>query len=301
MSRSPLSKKLDQLYASFNVQESAADPIWRVRRYSRPDDQEIVAFISAALAFGRVQSVLNSIDGMLQVMGPSPAAFVRNFDPARQRDVFKHLVHRWTNGADFAALVLIISEMLRRSGSIENFFVEGLADDALDVGAALQSFSTRALEIDVTPVYGRRKPKPGVAYFFSKPSSGGACKRLNLFLRWMVREDRVDLGVWKKVRPGQLIVPLDTHVIRVGQCLRLTTLKSPGWRMAADITAGLRAIDPIDPIRFDFSICHLGMMNACGFDRKTGDTNCPLKGACHPGAGSREPGTGRRRLRKTKG
>ena len=287
MSRSRPSKKelrpgLDRLYSDFNVQQSVADPVWMVHRFERADDREVVALIASALAFGRVQSVLNSIDGMLQVMGKSPAAFARNFDPARDRFVFKHLVHRWTNGADFAALVWIIHEMLRRSGSIENFFVEGLAGDAVDVGAALQSFSTRALEVDVTPIYGRRKPKPGVAYFFSRPSSGGACKRLNLFLRWMVREDRVDLGVWKKVKRGQLIVPLDTHVIRVGQCLQLTKLKSPGWRMAADITAGLRAIDPNDPVKFDFSICHLGMMNACGFGKKTGDANCPLKGACHP-------------------
>jgi uncharacterized protein (TIGR02757 family) len=278
----PLRAQLDRLYAEFNEQHSVADPVWIVHRFDRPQDREVVGFIAAALAFGRVQSVLNSIEGMLRVMGPSPAAFVRDFDPARDRQAFRHLVHRWTNGADFAALVLIIHEMLRRSGSIENFFVESLADDAVDVGAALQSFSTRALEIDVTPVYGRRKPKPGVAYFFSRPSSGGACKRLNLFLRWMVREDRVDLGVWKKVRPGQLIVPLDTHVIRVGQCLQLTALKSPGWRMAADITAGLRAIDPVDPIRFDFSICHLGMMNACGFGKRHGDVRCPMKGACHP-------------------
>ena len=203
-----------------------------------------MAFIASALAFGRVQSVLNSIEGMLAVMGPSPAAFVRDFTPARDRDRFKHLVHRWTNGADFAALAWILHQMIERSGSIENFFAEGLAGDAVDVGDALQSFSTRALALDVAAVYGRKKPKPGVAYFFSRPSSGGACKRLNLFLRWMVREDRVDLGVWKKVRPGQLIVPLDTHIIRVGQCLRLTKLKSPGWRMAADITASLRAIDP---------------------------------------------------------
>lgn len=299
MSRSPLSRQLDELYAGFNTAESAADPVWRVHRYQRADDREVAGFIAAALAFGRVLSVLNSIDGVLAVMGPSPAAFARNFDPGRDRLAFAHLVHRWTNGADFAALVWIIHEMLRRSGSIENFFAEGLAGDATDVGEALQSFSTRALEIDVTPVYGRRKPKPGVAYFFSRPSSGGACKRLNLFLRWMVREDRVDLGVWKKVKPGQLIVPLDTHVIRVGQCLQLTTRKSPGWRMAVDITSGLRAIDPADPIRFDFSICHLGMMNACGFGKRHGDERCPLKGACNPG--SRAAGTGSRRFRKTKG
>ena len=278
---------LDTLYAEFNADRAVADPVWMARRFEEPGDREVVAFIAAALAFGRVQSVLNSVDGMLQVMGASPAAFVRDFDPARDRHCFKHLVHRWTNGADFAALVWILHQMIERSGSIEGFFAEGLAADAVDVGAALQSFSTRALALDVSAIYGRKKPKPGVAYFFSRPSSGGACKRLNLFLRWMVREDRVDMGVWKKVAPGQLIVPLDTHVIRVGQCLRLTTLKSPGWRMAADITASLRAIDPVDPVKFDFSICHLGMMNACGFGKKVGDRNCPLKGACFPSGRAR--------------
>ena len=288
MSRSPASSRrdlapaLDRLYADFNVQDSVADPIWRVRRYQAPEDQEVVAFIAAALAFGRVQSVLNSIDGMLAVMGASPARFIRAFDPVRDKAMFSHLVHRWTNGADFAALVWLLRQMLDRAGSIENFFAEGLSPDAVDIGAALESFSTRALALDVAAVYGRRKPKPGVAYFFSRPSSGGACKRLNLFLRWVVRRDRVDLGLWTRVRPAQLIVPLDTHIIRVGQCLRLTKLKSPGWRMAADITASLRALDPTDPIRFDFSICHLGMMNACGSGTPRGDAHCPLKGACHP-------------------
>lgn len=273
---------LDRLYAEFNADHSVADPVWIVRRFERPDDREVVGFIASALAFGRVQSVLNSIEGMLEVMGTSPASFVRRFDPARDRECFTHLVHRWTNGADFAAMVWILKQMLARSGSVEGFFAEGLADDAVDVSAALESFSSRAMAIDCTPIYGRRKPKPGVAYFFSRPSSGGACKRLNLYLRWMVREDRVDMGVWTKVRPGQLIVPLDTHIIRVGTCLRLTTKKSPGWRMAADITASLRAIDPADPIKFDFSICHLGMMNGCGYGKKEADSRCPLRGACHP-------------------
>lgn len=282
-SNARLRPKLDTLYAEFNARHSVTDPVWFAHKFARQADQEIVAFLAAALAFGRVQSVINSIDGMLQVMGASPAAFVREFDPARDRRRFTHLVHRWTNGADFAALVWALHQMLERSGSIEGFFAAGLPPGAVDVGEGLQSFSTRALALDQRPIYGRRRPKPGVAYFFSRPSSGGACKRLNLFLRWMVRHDSVDLGIWSKVRPAQLIVPLDTHVIRVGQCLRLTTLKSPGWRMAADITRSLREIDPVDPVKFDFSICHLGMMNACGFGKGTGDARCPLKGACHRG------------------
>ena len=273
---------LDTLYADFNVEHSATDPIWIVRRYDRPADREVAGFISAALAFGRVQSVINSIEGMLAVMGPSPAAFVRAFDPARDRRAFDHLVHRWTSGADMAALVWVLHQMIAKRGSIEGYFVEGLAPGAVDVSDALQSFSTRALALDQKAVYLRTRPKPGVAYFFSRPSSGGACKRLNLFLRWMARHDQVDLGVWTGVRPGQLIVPLDTHVIRVGQCLQLTRYKSPGWKMAADITASLRQLDPLDPVKFDFSICHLGMMNACGFGKAAGDSRCPLKGACFP-------------------
>ena len=253
-----------------------------VHRYQRAADREVVAFIAAALAFGRVQSVLNSIEGMLAVMGASPAAFVRDFTPQRDRDRFKHLVHRWTNGADFAALVWILRQMIDRSGSLEDFFVEGLADDAIDVGDALQSFSSRALTIDVTPIYGRRKPKPGVAYFFSRPSSGGACKRLNLFVRWMVRQDAVDPGGWTGVSRSRLVIPLDTHTIRVGRCLRLTRYTTPGWRMAADITATLRRIDPDDPVRYDFSLCHMSMMGACGWGRKVGNAQCPLRGFCKP-------------------
>jgi uncharacterized protein (TIGR02757 family) len=287
MSRSPVSdtalrSALDTLYDGFNAHQSVSDPVWFAHRFDRNDDREVVGFIAAALAFGRVQSVINSIEGMLAVMGPSPAAFVRRFDPPRHRQVFGHLVHRWTNGADFAALAWILHTMIERHGSIEECFAAGLPADAVDTGEGLQSFSTRALAIDLKPIYGRARPTPGVAYFFSKPSSGGACKRLNLFLRWMVRRDRVDLGVWSKVRPSQLIVPLDTHIIRVGRCLGLTRYRSPGWRMAVEITASLRRLNPDDPAKFDFSMCHIGMMNACGFEKPFRDSRCPLRGACHP-------------------
>lgn len=273
---------LDALYREFNAERSVSDPVWFVHRYERPDDREVVGFCAAALAFGRVQSVLNSIEGLLEVMGRSPAAFVRAFEPASGRRAFDHLVHRWTRGPDLAALVWVLRQMIDRSGSIEAFFVEGLARDAVDVEAALESFSSRASALDVSAVYGGTRPRPGVSYFFARPSSGGACKRLNLFLRWMVRRDAVDLGVWTRVRPSQLIIPLDTHVIRVGRCLGLTRYTSPGWRMASDITRALRAIDPDDPVKYDFSLCHLGMRNACGFQKPQRDTMCPLRGCCRP-------------------
>lgn len=278
-----LKARLDTAYTQFNVADSVADPIERVRRFQTAQDREIAAFCAAALAFGRVQSVLHSIDGLFAAMGPSPSAFVRAFEPARDRRVLDHLVHRWTRGADLAALVWILRQMIESHGSIEGFFADGAdpADDTIE--HALNRFSTRACALDVRAIYGRTTPRPGVAYFFSRPQAGGACKRLNLFLRWMVRRDAVDFGIWSRVAPRQLIIPLDTHVIRLGRCLRLTQYASPGWRMAADITHALRRLDPDDPVRYDFSLCHIGMMSACGFGRPQRDTQCPLRGCCRPG------------------
>jgi uncharacterized protein (TIGR02757 family) len=226
--------------------------------------------------------VLASISTLFRVLGDRPADFVRTFDPSAPHPELYAMVHRWTRGRDIAALLWILRQMLEESGSLEQFFAEGLAEGDVDVGAALDRFSRRALALDMRRVYGRVPTRAGVCYFFPRPSAGSACKRLNLYLRWMVRDDAVDLGVWRTVRPGQLIVPLDTHVIRLAQCLRLTRYASPGWKMAADITRHLRELDPVDPVKFDFSICHVGMMNACGFGRRQGDRQCPLKGHCHP-------------------
>jgi uncharacterized protein (TIGR02757 family) len=281
MSRS-LANSLERLYADYDREDSAADPVHRVRPFADSADREIAGFCASALAFGRVASVLNSIDTLFRIVGSRPAAFVRAFDPSAPHPELRRMVHRWTRGEDLAALLWILRQMLERAGSIEAFFLEGFDAAHEDIGPALDSFSTRALALDVRRAYGRVPRRPGVCYFFPRPSAGSACKRLNLFLRWMARRDAVDLGVWTRVPASKLVVPLDTHVIRLGRCLRLTRYTSPGWRMAADITRSLRRLNPEDPIRFDFSLCHVGMMNACGYGRSQGDRQCPLRGVCHP-------------------
>ena len=277
-----LKAPLDRLYATFNHVESAVDPVQVVRRYTTPADREVVAFCASALAFGRVASVLSTTESLLAVLGDSPAAFVRDFDPARDTDRLRPLVHRWIRGVDLIALLWILRRMIAEAGSIEGFFLDGHAASASDVGPALNRFSARARAIDLDAIYGDRAGRRWVTYFFPRPDAGSACKRLNLFLRWMVRRDAVDLGVWSGLSPSKLVVPLDTHVIRVGRCLGLTRYQSPGWAMASEITASLRRLDPEDPVRFDFSICHLGMMDACGFNRPQRDDRCPLRGVCRP-------------------
>ena len=278
-----LGSRLQALYESYNREDAALDPIQIVRRYDRREDQEIIGFCAAALAFGRVASVLNTVERLAGLLGARPTEYVRGFDPTTAQPELRALVHRWTRGVDLVALLWLLRQMLDAAGSIEAFFAAEFDPAAEDVSSALDSFSRRALALDLRAAYGRRIPtRMGVGYFFPRPSAGSACKRLNLFLRWMVRRDAVDLGVWSRIPPSKLIVPLDTHVIRLGRCLRLTRYTSPGWRMAADITASLRAIDPVDPVRFDFSLCHVGMMNACGYGRRQGDSQCPLNGFCRP-------------------
>ena len=287
---------LDRLYAGFNHPDSAADPIQIVRRYERSDDREIVGFCAAALAFGRVASVLQSIERLVSIMGSEPAAYIRRFDPRHERDAFADLGHRWIRGPDLIALLWVVHQIVTRSGSIERFFLESYDSTLPDIADALDSFSRRALALDLKRAYGRVPPRPGVCYFFPRPSAGSACKRLNLFLRWMVRQDTLDLGVWSRVSPAKLIVPLDTHVVRVGRCLRLTRYASPGWAMAEDITASLRRLDAQDPVKYDYALCHLGMMNACGFNRPQGDRQCPLRGLCRSG----RKATGNRQKLKVK-
>ena len=275
-------ERLESLYATFDHADSATDPVHIVRRYRSREDREIVGFCAAALAFGRVASVLQSIEALLEVMGSHPAEFVREFEPIRDSARIEPLVHRWIRGRDLVALLLILQRMLREAKTIEAFFVAGDDPSSSDIGPALDAFAARAIDIDLSEAYGRVPTRPGVCYFFPRPTAGSACKRLNLFLRWMIRKDAIDLGVWSRVSPSRLIVPLDTHVIRLGRCLRLTRYTTPGWKMAAEITASLRAINPDDPVRFDFSLCHVGMMNACGYGRPQGDKQCPLRGVCRP-------------------
>jgi uncharacterized protein (TIGR02757 family) len=289
-----LRTRLELLYHEYNREESASDPIHLVRPYADPADREIAAFCAAALAFGRVASVINSITTLLAIMGPRPSRYVGRFDPDAAHPELRAMVHRWTRGVDLVALLWILRQMRDSHGSIEAFFVEGYSPSHDDVGPALDSFSARALALDLRRAYGRVPKRAGVCYFFPRPSAGSACKRLNLFLRWMVRRDEVDPGFWTRIPAAKLVVPLDTHIIRLGACLRLTRYGSPGWKMAADITASLRALDPDDPVRFDFSLCHVGMMGACGYGRAQGDAQCPLRGLCRPRVRSSSPRSQRR-------
>ncbi|MCL4811531.1 MAG: TIGR02757 family protein [Vicinamibacteraceae bacterium] len=275
---------LDALYDGYNRADADADPIEYVHHYTRADDREVMGFLAAGLAFGRVASIRASLARVERALGPHPAETVRRFDLARDAARFDGFVHRWVRGPAMAALIAALGRMLRE-GTLEDVFLAG--DPGGDtIEGALEAFSLRGCaEVDAAAPRLVPADRRAVGYFFPRPSRGSACKRINLFLRWMVRRDRLDPGVWTRVSPSRLIVPLDTHVVRVGRCLQLTRRVTPGWAMACDITAALRRLDAGDPVRYDFALCRLGMKNLCGFNREQGSDRCPLAGACRPRPG----------------
>jgi uncharacterized protein (TIGR02757 family) len=259
--RDELRRRLDALYAHYDHRFVDPDPLQWVRAQEGREDREVVGLVASGLAFGNVRQIKRSIAAVLDVLGGSPSRAVREIEPGPAARRLRGFKHRWTDGRDVACLLFFLRQMLESHGSVEAFFAAGAPPGAADVGPALASFAARALALDHGGLYrGRSLPRDaGVRYFFPSPADGSACKRLNLYLRWMVRRDSVDLGLWSSVPTSALVIPLDTHIYNVARRVRLTRYRSAGWRMAADITRRLRAFDPADPVKYDFAFHRMGL------------------------------------------
>jgi uncharacterized protein (TIGR02757 family) len=253
---SELQTRLDALYERYDHRHLDPDPLEPVRAQSTGADREVVGLVASGLAFGNVVQIKRSVAAVVEALGPRPAEAVASLDPRGMADRLRGFRHRWVDGRDVACLLAMAGQMRASHGSIEAFFAEGLSDEDPDVGPALASFSERALALDHHGLYGggRLPRRAGVRYFFPSPSAGSACKRLNLYLRWMARTGGVDLGLWCRPSPRQLVLPLDAHTHAIARRLRLTRYRSPGWAMAVDITRRLRRFDPNDPVKYDFAL-----------------------------------------------
>src|SRR5262249_23361577 len=186
--RAGLKRRLDHLYRTFDRGFLKTDPLVFVHRYETDHDREIVGFIASTLAFGNVRAIQASVAGVLAVMGPSPYARVDRFDPRADAEAFSGLYHRWIRGADLASLMLVLRRMREEAGSLGGFFLRGYGEGDEDVGPALASFSERARALATDAPAPRMGPRGSVDRFFASPRDGSACKRLNLYLRWMVRD-----------------------------------------------------------------------------------------------------------------
>jgi uncharacterized protein (TIGR02757 family) len=243
------------------------DPVEIPRRFGDPDDAEVAGLLAAALAYGRADLFKPQLERVLAVMGPRPARFAEAFasrpDPAR----FAAFHYRFNRPEDVAALVAAIGHVRARHLSLGARFAALFSAAAAEQDPLRSALAKFAEELrsapPVAPLLAARGRR-GLLHLLPDARLAGACKRWNLYLRWMIRgPDEVDLGLWNGVPPSALVIPLDTHVQRIARNLGLTRREDASWRTASEITQNLRAIDPADPVRFDFALCHLGMSGAC--------------------------------------
>ena len=279
------SRRLGACLAALTQNGSAAwiphDPVRFPHRYTAAADIEAAAFFSALLAYGRISAFGKVLERLLALMGEAPHRYLLSFDPARERPRFAGLYYRFNTEDDLFALTVLVSRVLQKDGSLAARFLRGYRPEEADIGPALARFAGSLQDESAATA----PMTPGLRYLLPSPADGSACKRWNLFLRWMIRpRDGVDFGLWPAIPAAKLIIPLDTHIARIAGYLRLTGRKTSDWKTAREITAALKAIDPADPLRFDFPLCHLGISGACPIAPDPGACRlCPLLPACPRG------------------
>lgn len=279
----------------------ADDPVQLVRRYHRRADAEVVGLLAASLAYGRAPVFLEKLRGVLAVAGQSPAAYAVSLTPERAARDLGSFVYRFHLGADVAALLMATGRLLDRHGTLEAVFLgAGASGEARRSStesmknadawpSLLRSFSQQLRTAVPMESLARAMGAPRALHHLLPSGAGGVWKRLNMYLRWMARPaDGVDLGLWTRVGPAPLHVPLDTHTHRLSLLLGLTNRRASNWRTVVEVTQSLRQLDSDDPVKYDFFLCHFGMSGACP-TRPAANIcrTCVFRTVCAVGSGSR--------------
>ena len=241
---------LEGLYSRYNYRRFVPpDPLQFLYLYEDPCDREIVALVASSLAYGRVSQILRSVSTVLDVLGSQPARAVQTMKHKELAGRLEGFRHRFATGDQVAALLAGCGRLLRQYGTLERLFASAAATGDDTVLPALSVF-VRQLRAEA--------PGP-IGHLLCDPADGSACKRLNLMLRWLVRRDRVDFGQWKCIRPSQLVVPLDTHMHRIGLASGAIRRRQADGRAAIEMTRAFAAIRPRDPVRYDFCLTRAGI------------------------------------------
>jgi uncharacterized protein (TIGR02757 family) len=269
---------LEGLYAKYNRRQFiGADPLQFVYRYSSRADMEIAGFLAAELAYGRVEQIQKSLTNLFGRMGRRPSKFVLAFD-RKKRAALKDLKHRFTAGDDISDLLMLLKKVLHRFASIEAFFARGYNAADKNIISALSRFCDSLLDMHAKTHAGR--VTTGLGYLLPRPAAGSACKRLNLFLRWMVRKDSVDAGLWRTIDKAKLVVPVDVHIGRLGRILGLYDQKTVSLSAAVKITESFAEIQPTDPVKYDFALSRVGIVDNCTGRRRPECELCELFEIC---------------------
>lgn len=228
------------------------DPIQVPHLFSKKEDIEIAAYLSATIAWGRRASIIKNALSLMDRMDQAPHQFVME---AQEDDLarLEGFVHRTFNEIDARSLILGLRDIYLKEG-FEAVFAHGMKSEL----SSFNGITTFHKRMTSQPVFEKRSQK-----HIANPARGSSAKRINMFLRWMVRDDKrgVDFGIWKSIKPAQLMCPLDVHTGNVGRALGILARKQNDWKSVIELTDSLRRYCPEDPVRFDFSLFGLGAYN----------------------------------------
>ena len=239
----------EKIYADYNKRVYVSpDPLQFLYDYEKIRDREVVGLIASSLAYGRVAQILKSVGRVLDCLGDAPAEFLKKVERKDLEEKLEGFVHRFTDSSDMVDFLCCIGNVLNTYGSVENLFLSHYKGETWQ---AMRGFTTSFLDCG-----GR-----GATFMMPDPAKGSACKRLALYLRWMVRSDDVDPGGWNKIDPGALLIPLDTHMFNICTTLGLCSRKSADGRSAIEITEAFKRVCPEDPVRYDFALTRFGIRN----------------------------------------
>jgi uncharacterized protein (TIGR02757 family) len=245
----PDRQKLERLYRKYNNRRWAElDPINFLYSYDSSDDIEVVGLIAASFAYGRVEQILKSVANILQPLGKRPAKYLLSVPPQDIRHLYPEFRHRFQTTSELAALLIGIRKILAKHSSLQNAFAAAYSKtpDTVDALSAWRD-----------EIFAAGDSLAG--HLLPDPRRGSACKRLFMYLRWMVRKDAVDLGVWSCISPAELIFPLDVHMHRQALAFHATARKAADLKAARETTESFKKILPSDPVKYDFALAHQGM------------------------------------------
>ncbi|WKN45735.1 TIGR02757 family protein [Tunicatimonas pelagia] len=232
----------------------ASDPISIPHQYQKKQDIEISGFVAAVLAWGQRKTIINKCEEFFSYMDNTPHDFILHHQEDDLKP-FLNFKHRTFNATDALYFIVFFRHFYQQHNSLEEAFWQGMSEESPTVESGLTHFHDLFFSLPDYPTRTRKH--------VATPERNSACKRLNMYLRWMVRQDDrgVDFGIWHKIRPDQLVCPCDVHVDRVARQLGLITRKPTDWRTAVELTENLQKFDPTDPVKYDFALFGLGSNN----------------------------------------
>jgi uncharacterized protein (TIGR02757 family) len=253
-----LKEKLEYHYKAFDFTQIEPDPLQFPHLYKDENDIEVMGFISSVFAYGTVAQIINTLTKISLILDNDPHKFILNAEKKDLKEGVRGLRHRFYNENDIVTFFLALKKVYNNYGSLKNMFLKNYKENEPNLKSGMSAFSKEILSTALS-VNSLKELSNGLNFMFPLPEKGSACKRMNLFLRWMVRKDELDFGLWNEIPAGKLIIPVDTHIAKIAQRLKLTSRKIVSWKMAEEITEKLKEYDPTDPIKYDFALCHIGI------------------------------------------